>query len=125
MRTSDFDYKLPPDLIAREPSRPRDASRMMVLDRETGQWIDSTFRRLPQFLAPSDVLVLNATRVIPARITGKLERADRSTRDVEVLFAAPADTNAWEVLCKPGRRIHQGDRIVFAGGTLQGVFGEV
>src|SRR5947209_2063410 len=89
MRTSDFHYELPPELIAREPARPRDASRMMVLDRETGQWVDSTFRKLPEFLRPSDVLVINDTRVIRARVCGKLERARGSPREVEVLFAAP------------------------------------
>jgi S-adenosylmethionine:tRNA ribosyltransferase-isomerase len=124
MHISDFDYELPLELIAKEPARPRDASRMMVLNRETGRWIDSEFRNLPELLEPSDVLVLNDTRVIPARVVGKLERADGNTRDVEVLFAAPATENAWEVLCRPGKRIRTGDRIVFAGGKLEGVFGE-
>src|SRR5215475_2258744 len=124
MHISDFDYELPPELIAREPARPRDASRMMVLDRATGRWIDSTFRRLPDFLEPSDVLVLNDTRVIRARITGRLERSTGAARDIEVLFAAPAAPDAWEVLCRPGKRVRQGDRIVFAGGELEGTFGE-
>jgi S-adenosylmethionine:tRNA ribosyltransferase-isomerase len=127
MHISDFDYELPPELIAREPARPRDASRMMVLDRSTGQWIDSAFRRLPDFLEPSDVLVLNDTRVIRARITGRLERSTGTARDIEVLFAAPAAANnaaAWEVLCRPGKRVRPGDRIVFAGGVLEGIFGE-
>jgi len=88
MQLSDFDYELPPDLIAREPARPRDASRMMVLNRETGEWRDSAFRNLPEFLRPSDVLVLNDTRVIRARIYGRLKRASGTTREVEVLFAA-------------------------------------
>jgi S-adenosylmethionine:tRNA ribosyltransferase-isomerase len=129
MLLSDFDYELPPDLIAREPARPRDASRMMVVNRETGQWRDSSFRNLPEFLRPSDVLVINDTRVIRARIHGRLERASGTVREIEVLFAAPAGpaTNGkvWEVLCKPGRRIHPGDRITFAGGGLQGTFGEL
>src|SRR5213596_2105620 len=98
MRTSDFDYELPPELIAREPARPRDVSRMMVLNRKTGEWIDAAFRELPEFLQPSDVLVLNDTRVLRARIRGKLERAAGSTREVEVLFAAPAGRDAWEVM---------------------------
>src|SRR5438034_6555747 len=124
MHISDFDYELPPDLIAREPVRPRDASRMMVLRRDTGEWTDSEFRRLPEFLKPSDVLVLNDTRVIRARIAGTLERANGTTRNVEVLFAAPAGEGAWEVLCRPGKRIRKGDRIVFANGKLEGVVGE-
>src|SRR5262249_10344245 len=124
MHISDFDYDLPTELIAREPVRPRDASRMMVIDRETGQWIDSQFCKLPDFLRPTDVLVLHDTRVIPARVVGTLERKDGSTREVEVLFAAPAKEGAWAVLCRPGRRIRNGDRIRFADGEFEGIFAE-
>src|SRR5947199_4865199 len=122
MRTSDFDYELPPELIAREPARPRDFSRMMVLDRRTGAWIDSRFRDLPEFLEPSDVLVLNDTRVIRARTYGRLERTsagpNETTREVEVLFARPAGPavpDHREVLFRPGRRVPTGDRVVFEG----------
>ena len=127
MHTSDFDYELPSELIAGEPARPRDSSRMMVLDRKTGAWTDSRFQDLPEFLKPSDVLVFNDTRVIRARTYGRLERAGGTTREIEVLFAAPAADDAdgaWEVLCKPGKRIRSGDRIVFGKGELKGVFGE-
>src|SRR5216117_3320360 len=82
MRTSDFDYELPPELIAREPARPRDASRMLVLDRRTGEYAGSVFRKLPEFLEPSDVLVLNDTRVIRARACGNLERSSGTSRKV-------------------------------------------
>ena len=125
MHTSDFDYELPRELIAREPARPRDSSRMMVLDRRTSSWTDSRFRDLPEFLQPSDVLVLNDTRVIRARTFGRLERASGTTRDIEVLFAAPAGAGVWEVLCRPGKRIRTGDRIVFGNGDATGVFGEL
>ena len=128
MHLSDFDYELPPELIAREPARPRDASRMMVLDRQTGRFNDSAFRELPGFLRGSDVLVLNDTRVIRARIQGKLERSTGTTRQVEILFAAPAGPaggGAWEVMCKPGKRIRSGDRIVFGNGELAGTFGDL
>src|SRR5262249_44264712 len=121
---SDFDYELPPELIAREPARPRDASRMMVINRENGSLIDSHFRDLPDFLQPSDVLVINDTRVIRARTYGRLERASGTTREIEVLFAASAGANTWEVLCRPGKRIREGDRVIFAGGALEGIFGE-
>src|SRR2546421_3320707 len=124
MNLSDFDYTLPPELIAREPLRPRDASRMMVLDRRTGQCVDSAFRKLPEFLQPSDVLVLNDTRVIRARIRGNLERANGTSRQVEILFAAPVRENAWEVMCRPGKSIRAGDRIVFGNGELHGIFRE-
>jgi S-adenosylmethionine:tRNA ribosyltransferase-isomerase len=99
----------------------------MVVDRVTGRWIDSTFRLLPDFLNPSDLLVINDTRVIRARVRGRLERSTGTTRDVEVLFAAPLSSAAgevWEVMCRPGKRIRSGDRIVFADGQLEGVFGE-
>jgi S-adenosylmethionine:tRNA ribosyltransferase-isomerase len=125
MRTSDFDYELPPELIAREPARPRDSSRMMVLDRQTGHWTDSRFLDLPEFLQPSDALVLNDTRVIRARTYGRLERASGTTRDVEILFANPVGGNAWEVLSRRGKRIRSGDRIIFGNGELVGVFGEL
>ena len=123
MQLSDFDYDLPTELIATEPARPRDASRMMVLDRQTGRFTDSVFRDLHRFLRTSDVLVLNDTRVIRARIQGKLERSAGTTRQVEVLFAAPVSDAVWEVMCKPGKRIRSGDRIVFADGELVGRFG--
>ncbi|PYS55469.1 MAG: tRNA preQ1(34) S-adenosylmethionine ribosyltransferase-isomerase QueA [Acidobacteria bacterium] len=124
MNLSDFDYELPPELIAREPARPRDASRMLVLDRRTGEYAGSVFRKLPEFLEPSDVLVLNDTRVIRARAYGNLERGSGTSRKVEVFFAAPAGEGAWEVMCRPGRRIQPGDRIVFGDGELTGVFSE-
>src|SRR5258708_304359 len=126
MHTSDFEYELPSELIAREPARPRDSSRMMLLDRKTGHWTDSHFPELPEFLDPSDVLVINNTRVIRARIRGRLQRASGqalTTREVEVLFAARAGDNAWEVLCRPSKRIRSGDRIIFGNGELEGVFG--
>jgi S-adenosylmethionine:tRNA ribosyltransferase-isomerase len=128
MHISDFDYELPPDLIAREPARPRDASRMLVLNRHTGRSLDSEFRKLPDFLKPSDVLVLNDTRVIRARIEGRLERANGTTRNVEVLFAGPSagDSQTWEVLLRPGKRVRKGDRIIFTGTSekLEGVIGD-
>lgn len=124
MHISDFDYDLPAELIAKEPIRPRDASRMMVIDRRSGDRIDTTFRSLPDFLRPSDVLVINDTRVIRARMDGKLERAHGATRPVEVLFVAPKPDGAWEAMCRPGKRIRPGDRITFDGGVVTGVFGE-
>src|SRR5262245_26076766 len=125
MQLTDFDYALPPELIAREPARPRDASRLLVMDRHTGRCIDSTFRNLQDFLRPSDVLVLNDTRVVRARIRGALRRANGSTREIEVLFVSPAqEGNMWEVMCRPSRRIREGDRVVCSNGELEGRFGE-
>src|SRR5690349_15395171 len=102
MHISDFDYELPDDLIAAEPAKPRDASRMMVLDRNTNSLVDTRFKQLPDLLRPGDVLVINDTRVIKARMFGTLERNGKRMRDVEVLFANPVSSNVWEVLCKPG-----------------------
>src|SRR5438093_2881957 len=124
MNVSDFAYDLPPDRIAREPARPRDASRMLVLDRRTGEYADTAFRNLPEFLKPSDVLVLNDTRVIRARVYGNLERRSGTTRKIEVFFAGPAGEATWEVLCPPGKRIRPGDRIIFGDDELTGVFGD-
>jgi S-adenosylmethionine:tRNA ribosyltransferase-isomerase len=123
MHISDFDYDLPPELIAREPVRPRDAGRMMVLDATSGERRDTRFIKLPEFLRPSDLLVLNDTRVIRARMHGRLERQSGASREMEVFFAEPSDhPGVWRVLCKPGRRIRTGDRVVFAGGAFYGVF---
>jgi S-adenosylmethionine:tRNA ribosyltransferase-isomerase len=124
MHISDFNFELPPELIAREPARPRDASRMLVLNRATGRLVDSMFRQLPEYLRPSDVVVLNDTRVIRARIRGKLERNGGTSREIEVLFAAPIGPDTWEVLCRPGKRVAVGDRIIFGNGDVEGEFGE-
>jgi S-adenosylmethionine:tRNA ribosyltransferase-isomerase len=119
MHLNDFDYDLPPELIAQAPAEPRDASRMMVLDYQTGGITDSQFRSLPDFLGPSDILVLNDTRVIRARTRARLERGTGSTREIEVFFVEPvANQEAWQVLCKPGRRIRPGDKAVFGGGVV-------
>jgi S-adenosylmethionine:tRNA ribosyltransferase-isomerase len=114
MHISDFDYDLQPELIARAPAEPRDASRMLVLD--AGSILDSQVRNLPDFLRGGDVLVLNDTRVIRARTQARLERRSGTSRTIEVFFAEPLRNGVWNVLCKPGRRIRAGDRAVFGHG---------
>jgi S-adenosylmethionine:tRNA ribosyltransferase-isomerase len=121
MHIRDFDYDLPPDLIARAPASPRDASRMLVLDAKTGSLIDSQFKNFPEFLTSSDVLVLNDTRVIRARTRARLERQSGTTREMEVFFVEPIDSSHWQVLCKPGRRIRPGDTVLFGDG-FRGTF---
>jgi S-adenosylmethionine:tRNA ribosyltransferase-isomerase len=124
MHISDFDYDLPPELIARSPAEPRDASRMLVLDAPTGAIVDSQFRKLPDLLRTGDVLVLNDTRVIRARTQARLERRNGTSRTIEVFFAEPLRAGVWQVLCKPGRRIRPGDRAIFGGGEFTGTFQE-
>ena len=124
MHISDFDYYLPPERIARTPAEPRDASRMMVLDSRGGNIVDTNFRNLPDFLRPTDVLVLNDTRVIRARTRARLERRNGSTREMEIFFAEPLGEHVWQVLCKPGRRIRSGDRAIFGRGEFVGIFQE-
>lgn len=110
MRLSDFDYTLPPDLIAQHPVEPRDAARLLVVDRATGRLEHRIFRDLPEYLRPDDVLVINDTRVIPARL-----RAHKNTGGaVEVLLLRTAgDPGVWEVLLRPGRRARAGTRLTF------------
>lgn len=120
MRLADFNFALPPELIAQTPARPRDAARLLVLNRATGELTHRVFRDLPDLLQPSDVLVLNDTKVLPARL-----RARRPTgAPVEVLLLRPVSGAMWEALVRPGRRIRQGTRLVFAPGELEGVVGE-
>jgi S-adenosylmethionine:tRNA ribosyltransferase-isomerase len=107
MKTSDFDYELPPSLIAQTPIEPRDASRMMVLDRRRGTIEHRHFRDILDYLQPGDVLVCNESRVIPARLYG---RKVPSGGKVELLLIARRGENLWEALAR-GRKIRAGTRI--------------
>jgi S-adenosylmethionine:tRNA ribosyltransferase-isomerase len=105
---ADYDYELPSNRIAETPARPRDRSRLLLVDRTRSTWTDSTFQALASHLKPGDLLVLNNTRVLKARLFGTLERSGRS---VEILFADPIDRHSWQALLNPGRRVREGDRI--------------
>ena len=121
MKTSDFYYDLPPELIAQTPANPRDAARMLVYHRNTGITEDRIFRDFPSFLQPNDVVVVNETRVIPARLIGiKTE----SGIAVEVLLLRRIDQNRWETLVKPGRRLRTGTEVSFGEGKLRAFIGE-
>jgi S-adenosylmethionine:tRNA ribosyltransferase-isomerase len=109
MRTADFDYELPPELIAQHPPERRDAARMLVLDRYSGDVTHSTVRSLPQYMEPGDLLVLNDTRVIPARLIGR--RADGGAAEVLLLRPLDGDRHRWEALIRPGRRLEPGARV--------------
>ena len=94
----------------------------MVVYPHSGSIVDARFKGLPEFLHPSDVLVLNDTRVLRARTHARLERRNGTSRDMEVFFAEPTSADSWQVLCKPGRRIRPGDRAVFGKGDFAGTF---
>jgi S-adenosylmethionine:tRNA ribosyltransferase-isomerase len=116
MRVSDFDYDLPAELIAQHPLSERDASRMLIVERATQTWRDSTFASLPDFLGVNDALVLNNTRVFPARLLGA--RAP-SGGAVELLLLREIEPNVWSALARPARRLRTGTKITFGERKLR------
>jgi S-adenosylmethionine:tRNA ribosyltransferase-isomerase len=116
--TDDFDYDLPSGLIAQEPAEPRDSCRLLVLERSSGQIDHRTFSDLPEYVREGDVVVVNETRVLPARLLGL---KDETGGAVEVLLLRERYENAWECLVKPGRRLKPGAHIVFADGAMTGL----
>ncbi|MCH8800444.1 MAG: S-adenosylmethionine:tRNA ribosyltransferase-isomerase, partial [Chloroflexi bacterium] len=105
MRTSDFDYDLPPELIAQTPIEPRDASRLMVLHRESGALEHRQFTELLEYLRSGDVMVFNQSRVIPARLYGR--RVGTGSKVEFLLLRRNAD-GTWQALARPGRRLRPG-----------------
>lgn len=122
MLRSEFYYDLPEELIAQEPVEPRDASRLLTLDKRTGRLTDGTFRDVRELLRPGDCLVLNDSRVLPARLLG--HRAATGAQ-VELLLLTPHGTDTWEVLAGPGRRAKPGDELVFGEGLLRATVLEI
>jgi len=116
--TSELDYELPEDLIAQGPAEPRDASRLMVVDVRCGTISHHTFRDLPRFLSPGDALILNETKVLPARL-----KAQKPTgSEVELLFLrdlGPDRGGAWEVLARPSKRLKEGLALLVGGDRLE------
>ncbi len=115
MQLSDFDFDLPEELIAQHPVEPRDASRLMIIDRKKGTLEHTRFREIIDYLVPGDVLVLNNTRVIPARLFG--ERKGTGGK-VEVLLLRRQNRDTWEVLVKPGKKAKKGTELSFGNGLL-------
>ena len=115
MDVTQFDYELPPELIAQEPAEPRDASRLLALDRATGRMEDRRFSDLERLLGPGDCLVANRSRVIPARMLGVGEGG----RPVQLLFLRPVGGERWMAMARPGRRCRVGARIELAGGAAR------
>lgn len=123
MRTEDFDYNLPEELIAQTPLKERTSSRLMVLSKDTGEFEHKHFFDLADYLKEGDVLVFNNTKVIPARLFGIKEGG---TAEIETLLLKRCSIDEWEVLLKPAKRIKQGGRVIFGDGELIGeVLGEL
>jgi S-adenosylmethionine:tRNA ribosyltransferase-isomerase len=131
---SDFDYNLPEELIAQQPSAERAGARMLLLDRMSGGWQDSAFRDFPDQLHEGDLLVLNNSRVIPARLYGRrlatVTHGETLSGRIEVFLTSQIGEWEWEVLVKPGRKVPLGTHLVFGDGDLcaeviaRGEFGE-
>lgn len=117
MKTSDFYYDLPEELIAQDPLEDRSSSRLLVLDKETGETEDHIFRDIVDYLNPGDCLVLNDTKVIPARLIGAKEETGAK---IEVLLLKRGADDVWETLVKPGKKARPGARISFGDGLLVG-----
>ncbi len=117
MKVKDFDFELPKELIAQTPLKERTDSRLLVMDRNTGEIRHRIFRDLTDYLRPGDCLVINNTKVIPARLLG--ERRETKAR-IEVLLLKRVEGDLWETLVKPGKKARPGTEILFGGGLLTG-----
>lgn len=117
MQTSDFYFDLPQELIAQDPLEDRSSSRLLVLDRESGKTQHRVFRDIIEYLNPGDCLVVNNTKVIPARLYGSKIGTDAK---IEVLLLKRRENNVWETLVKPGKKCRVGARISFGEGLLIG-----
>ena len=122
MKVSDFYYDLPHELIAQEPLKERHMSRLMVLDRSTGESNNKLFKDILEYLNQGDCLVLNDTRVIPARLLGEKEGTGGK---IEFVLLKRINGDIWEVILKPGRRAKEGSRFVFGNGELKAEIIEV
>lgn len=116
LKTSDYGFDLPQELIAQDPLTDRSASRLLVLDRRTGKTEHRGFRDILQYLRPGDCLVLNDTRVIPARLLGVKEDTKAA---VEILLLKRREKDVWEALVRPGKKLRPGARVTFGDGRLR------
>lgn len=121
MKTSDFWYDLPEELIAQTPLQQRDSSRLLAVNRETGEYAHRHFYDIIDYLNPGDTLVMNDSRVLPARLLGKRPTGGA----VEVLLLRDLGDNEWECLAKPGRKMHVGQEVIFGEGQLTATVTEV
>ena len=127
MKTHDFYFDLPEELIAQTPLQRRDASRLLTLDKESGAWEHKHFFDLPDMLRPGDCLIMNDSRVLPARLLGSRLHADGTVGGAcEVLLLIDRGDNVWECLVRPGKKLRPGARVTFGEGKLIGeIVGEV
>jgi S-adenosylmethionine:tRNA ribosyltransferase-isomerase len=116
MQLSDFDYELPPALIAQYPPRRRGDSRLLIFQRNKEKIEHRSFRDIGEYLTPDDILVLNDTRVLPARLRGRKEKTGAK---IEILLLRRLKSNCWEVLLKPASRVREGTKIIFKKGELE------
>lgn len=132
MKLADFDYELPSERIAQHPAEPRDASRMLLLHREARGWEDTRFANLPDLLRGDELLVVNNTKVIPARLFGRragvkaeaggksaITKREHLSATIEVLLARQTGEWTWQALVRPGRKVRVGERIIFSAGELE------
>ena len=117
MDVKDFDYDLPQELIAQDPLEDRSSSRLMVLDKTTGEVEHKVFKDIVEYLQPGDCLVINNTKVIPARLYGTREG---KTGKIEILLLKRRENDVWETLVKPGKKCKVGTKLVFGDGLLTG-----
>ena len=122
MKTSDFYYDLPPELIAQTPLEKRDESRLLCLDKATGEWSHHHFYELPDFLRAGDCLILNNSRVLPARLLGRRPPGGGAC---EVLLLQDKGDKVWECLVRPGKHLREGARVSFGDGELTAEIAEV
>ena len=115
-RTADYFFDLPRELIAQDPLEDRSSSRLLVMDRNTGEVTHGTFRDILRYLHPGDALILNDTKVIPARLLGEREGTGAS---IEILLLKRMDKDVWECLVRPGKKLRPGARAVFGDGSLK------
>lgn len=121
LTTEDFDFELPEELIAQTPLCDRSSSRLLVVDRETGKFEDKHFYNIIDELAPGDALVMNDTRVLPARIYGEKQETGAH---LEILLLNNIEGDTWETLIKPAKRAKVGTKITFGDGRLEAVVEE-
>ena len=132
MLLSDFDYELPRERIAQRPLEERDASRLLLLDRVSGHWEDRNFREFPELLRGDELIIVNNARVLPVRLLGRRKgihaqpagRRGAASREhlkstIEVLLVHRIETDVWEALVRPGRKVPVGERVIFGEGELE------